>query len=76
LLCKVEKYKSPGSDQIPAEMSQAGAETLWSEIHNLINSIRNKKELSDYWKEYFIVPVYKKVDKIDCSYYRQTASVV
>jgi hypothetical protein len=28
LLCKVEKYKSPGSDQIPAEMSQAGAETL------------------------------------------------
>jgi hypothetical protein len=34
---KLKKYKSPGSDQIPAELIQAGGETLQSEIHKLIN---------------------------------------
>jgi hypothetical protein len=32
---KLKKYKSPGVDQIPAELIQAGAETLYSEIHNV-----------------------------------------
>jgi hypothetical protein len=36
---KLKKYKSPGSDQILAELSQAGGETLVSMIHKLINSI-------------------------------------
>jgi hypothetical protein len=40
-------YKLPGSDQIPAELIQAGDETLWSEIYELINSIWSKEELSD-----------------------------
>jgi hypothetical protein len=34
-ITKLKKYKSPGSDQIPA----AGGKTLQSEIHKLINSI-------------------------------------
>jgi hypothetical protein len=34
---KLKKYKSPGSDQILAELIQAGGETLWFEIHILIN---------------------------------------
>jgi hypothetical protein len=38
---KLKRYKSPGSDQIPAELVQAAGETLWSEIHKLINSIWN-----------------------------------
>jgi hypothetical protein len=33
---KMERYKAPGSDQIPAELIQAGVETLHSEIHKLI----------------------------------------
>jgi hypothetical protein len=28
-------------------------------IHILINSIRNKEELSDQWKEFIIVPIHK-----------------
>jgi hypothetical protein len=35
---KLKKYKSPGSDQIPAELIQAGGEILLSAIHKLINS--------------------------------------
>jgi hypothetical protein len=33
------KYKSPGSDQILAELIEAGGEMLISAIHKLINSI-------------------------------------
>jgi hypothetical protein len=42
-IAKLKKYKSPGSDQIPAELIQAGM--LLSEIHKLINFIWNKEEL-------------------------------
>jgi hypothetical protein len=38
-IAKLKSYKSPGSDQIPAELIQAGGETLWSEILKPINSI-------------------------------------
>jgi hypothetical protein len=36
---KVKSYKSPGTDQILAELIKAGGETLCSEIHNLIYSV-------------------------------------
>jgi hypothetical protein len=37
---------------------------LLSAIHKLINSVWNKEELSDRWKESIIVPVYKSVIKV------------
>jgi hypothetical protein len=46
----LKRYKSTGSDQIPAEMIQAGGEILQSENHKLINSIWSKEELPDQWK--------------------------
>jgi hypothetical protein len=42
---KLKRYKSRGSDQILAELIQAGGKTLQSEIHKLINSIWIKEEL-------------------------------
>jgi hypothetical protein len=67
---KLKRYKSPGADQIPAELTQAGGETLHSEIHKLITLIWNKEELPDQWKESIVVPIQKKGDKTDCSNYR------
>jgi hypothetical protein len=67
---KLKRYKSPGIDQIPAELIKAGGSKICSEIHKLIISIWNKEELSDQWKESLTVPVYKKGDKTDCSNYR------
>jgi hypothetical protein len=66
---KLKKYKSPGSDQIPAELIQAGGEMLLSAIHKLITSIWNKEELPDQWKESIIVPIHEKGDKTDCNNY-------
>jgi hypothetical protein len=48
---KLKRHKSPGIDQIPAEPIKAGGRTIPSEIHKLINSIWNKEELPEQWKE-------------------------
>jgi hypothetical protein len=66
-IAKLKKYKSPGSDQILAELYQAGGETLVSVIHKLITSIWNKEELPDQWKESIIMPIHKMGDKTDCN---------
>jgi hypothetical protein len=58
-IAKLKNYKSPGSDQSPAELIQAGGEILLSAIHKLINSVWNKEELPDQWKG----------DKTDCNNY-------
>jgi hypothetical protein len=60
---KLETYKSPGIDQIPAELIKAGGE-----IHRLICCIW-KEELPQQWKESIIVPIYKKGDTTDCNNY-------
>jgi hypothetical protein len=61
---KLKSYKSPGTDQIPAELIKAGGETLCSEIHRLICCIWNTEELPQRWKEpIIIVAIHKKGDK-------------
>jgi hypothetical protein len=69
----LKKYKSPGSDQIPAELMQAGGWMLSSANNKLITSVWNKEELPYQWKESIIVPVHKKGDKTDCNNYRGTS---
>jgi hypothetical protein len=53
----LKRYKSPGSDQIPAELIQESSETL----------------LPQQQKKFIIVPVHKKGDETDCSNYCGTA---
>jgi hypothetical protein len=52
---KLKRYKSAGIYQIPAELIQAGGNTLCSEIHKLINPIWNKGEVPQQWKESIII---------------------
>jgi len=66
----LKSHKSPGVDQIPAELIKAGGRTICYEIHKLIISILNKEKLPSKWKKLIIVPVYKKGDKTDCSNYK------
>jgi hypothetical protein len=44
-------YKSPGTEQILAELIQEGGNILCSEIHKLINCIWNKEEFPQQWKK-------------------------
>jgi len=64
---KLNNHKSPGIDQIPAELIKSGDRIICIAIHKLIISIWNKEELPEEWKESIIVPIYKKGDKTDCN---------
>jgi hypothetical protein len=66
---KLKRYKSPGTDQILAELLEEGGETLCSEIHRLIHSIWNREELPQKWKESIILQIHKTGDKTDCNNY-------
>jgi hypothetical protein len=66
---KLKRYKSPGVDQMPAELIQVGRETLHSEIPKPIKLIWNKEELPHQWKESTVVPTHKNGDKTDCRNY-------
>jgi hypothetical protein len=57
---KLKSHKSPGIDQIPAELIKAGGRTIRGAIHKLIIAIWNKEELPEEWKESVIVPIHKK----------------
>jgi len=67
---KLKSHKSPGIDQIPAELIKAGDRAIFLEIHKLITSVWKKEKLPEEWKESIIVPIHKKGDKTDCSSYR------
>ena len=66
----LKRHKSPGTDQIPAELIKGGRGTIRYLIHKLIFCISNKEELPEEWKQSIIVPVSKKADKTDSSNYR------
>jgi hypothetical protein len=66
---KLKIYKSPRTDQIPAELIKAGGKIIRSEINKRINSIRNNEELPADRKETITVPIYKKDEKTYFSNY-------
>ena len=57
---KLKSHKSPGIDQIPAELIKAGGKTICLDIHKLIISIWKKEELPEEWKESILVSIHKK----------------
>jgi hypothetical protein len=68
-----KECKSPGIDQIPAELIKAGGRTIRCAIHKLIIVVWNKEELPEEWKELVLVNIHKKGAKIDCNNYRGTS---
>jgi hypothetical protein len=48
---KRKVQKLPSIDEIPAELIRTQGRKIRSEIHKLINSILNKEELPEDWKE-------------------------
>jgi len=67
---KLKSHKSPGTDQITAELIKVGGRIMRLEIHKLIISTWKKEKLPEEWKESIIVPIHKKGDKTDCNNYR------
>ena len=51
---KLNRHKSPGIDQIPAELFIAGCRTTFSEITKLLNLIWNTEDILEEWKRSII----------------------
>lgn len=49
--------------QILAEFIKAECSTIRSQLHKLFNSVWNKEEFPEKWKEPVIIPIDKKGDK-------------
>ena len=67
---KLKSQKSPGIDQIPAELIETGGGTICLETHKLTTPIWKKEKLPEEWKESFIIPIHKKGNKTDWNNYR------
>jgi len=52
---KLKSHKSPGTDQIPAELIKARGRAICLEIHKLFTSIWKKEKLPEEWKEYLLL---------------------
>jgi hypothetical protein len=61
---KLKRYKSPGIDQILAELIPAGGNTLYSEMHKLINSIWNKKNFHRWGRTLLLYLFVKRMIKL------------
>jgi hypothetical protein len=67
---KLKSHKSPGIDQIPAELIKAWGRTIRCAIHKFIISVWYKEELPEEWKKSIIVPIHRKGNKTNCNNYR------
>lgn len=66
----MKNNKSPGNDEIPAEMWKYGGESLYERMYQLVKTIWNKEEIPSKWKESIVIPLHKKGDKMQCNNYR------
>jgi len=66
---ETNSHKSPGIDQIRAELIKAGGRTIVIEIHKRVSSVWNKEQLTEQWKQSIALPVCREGDRSDCSNY-------
>ena len=67
---KLKNNKTPGIDNISAELLKNGGQTLEFQMHRLILKIWRKEEIPMDWDTGIIIPVHKKGDKSVCGNYR------
>lgn len=73
IIRKLKNDKSPGSDQITAEMFKYGGIKLEQQIQKLIKEIWLKEQLPNDWTEAILCPIYKKGGRGKCENYRGIA---
>ena len=66
----LKRNKSPGSDEITAEMIQADGEQLVRQIYWLCNKVWSKGTILEEWRKSVLVPIPKKGDLSQCENYR------
>ena len=65
----LKNNKSPGIDELPAELLKAPPEVANDELHNLPTDVRVCEYIPEEWRTSVIIPVFKKGDRADCTNY-------
>jgi hypothetical protein len=58
----LKNNKSPGEDNISAQLIKYGDKKLWEEIHTLIEIIWASEKMPETWRTAIICPIHKKGD--------------
>ena len=66
----LKKGKSPGVDNIPGELIQAGGQPMITALHNICNKIWTNKKWPQNWTRSLIITLPKKGDLKLCNNYR------
>ena len=67
---KLRNNKSPGNDNITAEMIKQGGEPLVKEIHRLCNMAWEQGRAPEEWKRSILITIHKKGSALDCENFR------
>jgi hypothetical protein len=70
IIRNLRRMKTPGTDNINAELLQAVAPQLTQKIQDLILNIWRSERMPKEWNKSIICPIYKKGEKSECSSYR------
>ena len=67
---ELKKNKSPGADNITAELIQNGGETIFPLMHKLCNEVLKTKQWPSQWTESVLITIPKKTNSTRCTDYR------
>jgi len=70
IIRNLKRIKTPGTDNINAELLQAEGPQMTQRIHDLILNIWRSERTPNEWNKSIICPIYKKREKSECSNYR------
>jgi hypothetical protein len=63
--------KTPGTDNINAELLQIESPQMTPRVQELILNIWRTEKMPNEWNKSIICPMYKKGEKSECSNYRK-----
>ncbi|KAK2705998.1 hypothetical protein QYM36_016128 [Artemia franciscana] len=66
----LKNNKSPGIDELPAELLKALPEVAIDELYNLLTDVWVNEYIPEEWRTSVIIPVFKKGDRADYTNYR------
>jgi hypothetical protein len=67
---KLKPNKSPGEDNIPAELIKSAGADLWHRLHRIIIRVWDEEKVPDDWLMGLLIPIFKKGVKVECKNYR------
>lgn len=67
---KLKPNKSPGDDNIPAELIKAAGPDLWHRLHQIVNRVWDEERVPEDWQMGLLIPIFKKGARVECKNYR------